>query len=281
MSDTHARGKTAIVLIGGGMRSAYSAGFLYALATKLGIQHPDIMIAASGSAGSAFYFAAGQYESGKHIWTELLSTPLFLSHPRVWRVMQIDYLIDTVFKKQDPLDFSAFRRSQTEMIVAVTNTKTGNAEFLDARKSSQPLELLRATKAHPVLYRKTVEIDGERYIDGAMGMTPQIITDEAVRRGARGILCINEMTSRRTLVAHTLRVGRYVAPSHLRTVLKQYPLATPVPMVPRDVKLLYIFPGKLPVSRLSRNKKALFDTFERGAADALAREKELRSLFNV
>lgn len=82
------------------MRSAHGGGFLCALAQELGIATPDILVASSGDAGNILYFSAGQYESIKRIWEKLLSTPKFISPWRFWRVMDIDYLIDTVFKER-------------------------------------------------------------------------------------------------------------------------------------------------------------------------------------
>ncbi len=40
MSETTSHGKTAIILIGGGMRSAHGGGFLYALGKELSITKP-------------------------------------------------------------------------------------------------------------------------------------------------------------------------------------------------------------------------------------------------
>ena len=93
-------GKTAIICAGGGMRSAHGGGFLYALGTQLNIR-PDIIVASSGNAGNAIYFCAEQFDDLKNIWLERLSTSKFISFLRPFRVMDIDYLVDEVFKKQD------------------------------------------------------------------------------------------------------------------------------------------------------------------------------------
>ena len=41
------------------MRSAHGAGFLYALAMRLGITAPDVMVGSSDDAGNVPYFSAG------------------------------------------------------------------------------------------------------------------------------------------------------------------------------------------------------------------------------
>src|SRR3989338_10270539 len=117
------RDLTAIVCSGGGMRSAHGAGFLYALATQLGLTAPDVMVGSSGDAGNVLYFSAGQYESLKRIWTELLSTPKFISPLRFWRVMDINYLVDTVFKEQERLDTDALGLSAIRWFVSIEDSR--------------------------------------------------------------------------------------------------------------------------------------------------------------
>ena len=48
-------GKTAIVCLGGGMRSAYGAGFLYVLGKDLALK-PDLVVGSSGDVPNLFYF---------------------------------------------------------------------------------------------------------------------------------------------------------------------------------------------------------------------------------
>lgn len=103
---------TTIVTSGGGMWCAYSAGVLDALARELNFTSLDIAGAASGSVGNLFYYLAGQIGVGKRIWTTYLPTKEFVrffSRP----ALQIDYLIDTVFRKLVPLDEQAFTASPT------------------------------------------------------------------------------------------------------------------------------------------------------------------------
>src|ERR1700690_2672994 len=119
MRGTHT---TAIVCSGGGMRSAHGAGFLCALGTMLNITSPDVIVGTSGNAANSFYFIAGQYDFLKAAWTGgNLSTSKFISLLRPTRVIDIDYLIDIVFKKELPLDTEALAHSPIEYYVPLTN----------------------------------------------------------------------------------------------------------------------------------------------------------------
>ena len=97
------KGKTAVVVSGGGMKCAYSAGALVALGEKLHITTPDILIAASGGVGNSFYYLAGQYADIRKAWSRYLPSRDFIRYfpfPNI----RIDYLIDEVFKRLLPLD---------------------------------------------------------------------------------------------------------------------------------------------------------------------------------
>ncbi|OGG51955.1 hypothetical protein A3C18_01800 [Candidatus Kaiserbacteria bacterium RIFCSPHIGHO2_02_FULL_54_11b] len=243
------------------MRSAYSAGFLYTLGARLNITTPNIIVAASGSAGASLYFATHQYEANKRIWTQLLSTTRFIFLPRLWRIMNIDYLVDVVFKQQELFNESSLKQSPTAIFVAVRNVDTGQTEFLDATRSPEPLELLRATKAIPILYRKTVRLGGKTYIDGGVGLKTQTMLDKVLQMGAKRILFINE-----------------TSPAGIWRFFGLQETSIDNLLYPSDVNLLYLKPGKLPARRMTRSKVRLSETFDRGVRDALARAEELRTL---
>ncbi len=77
--------------------------FLVGLQKEFSLQ-PSIIIAASGSAANACYFASGQYAEIERIWKSRLASRKFFSPLRFWKVVDIDYLVDEIFKKLEPLD---------------------------------------------------------------------------------------------------------------------------------------------------------------------------------
>ena len=102
--------KIALILSGGGMAASYNFGALLALVEKYQFISPDIVITGSGSAGTASYYIAGQHNS--NIWGDLLSTKKFINFLRFWKIIDIDYLIDEIFKKQDPLQSEKIHQSK-------------------------------------------------------------------------------------------------------------------------------------------------------------------------
>ena len=272
---------TAIVCSGGGMRSAHGAGFLYALATKLGITSPDIMIGSSGDAGNVMYFSAGQVEGMKRIWTELLSTPKFISPLRFWRVMDIDYLVDTVFKKQERLDTDALGFSAIRWFVSIEDFDTGRTRYVSAQDALDPFEILRATTADPIIFGRKIPIAEKRYIDGELGPILQDHVTQALRQGVKKILVLNH-TSPRTTVTRTIMRG-YAAhlPHGMRDAIIRDISTNVFAMKAPSAHVIAVAPKNLFAGRLTRNQKKLQMTFDQGVQDALAIENDLRELFTV
>ena len=274
---THAE-KTAIILMGGGMRSAHGAGFLYTLATELGITTPDIMIGGSGDAGNVAYFAAGQYASLRHIWCDLLSTSRFISLLRPWRVMNVDYVIDTVFKKLDPLDTEALQQSPIDWHLSLTDYANGAAHYIGKDDNVDLFETLRASKAIPLLYGKKVPIEGRLYFDGEVGRTLAEHAHKAKQLGASRIVVINH--GGHSLVEETVlqAFGGFVSPGLQHAITKQVTNHTTCVYIP-GAQVYCVAPKNLPAGVATRNKQQLRATFARGVADARAMKEDLRELF--
>ena len=262
------------------MRSSHGAGFLYALATKLKITSPDIMIGSSGDAGNVMYFSASQYESMKRIWTQLLSTPKFISFLRPWRIMDIDYLVDTVFKKEDPLDVDRLASTSIKWFVPIEDFDTGRTRYASAIDALDPFEVLRATTAMPVAYGKKVRIANKRYVDGELGPTLQDHITHALRQGAKRILVINHTTpfdliSRAVLEGYAAHIPQGMRDAIIRDI------STDVfQMTAPGAQVIVVVPQSLPAGHLTRNKEKLQATFNRGISDALALQDDLLKLFN-
>jgi predicted patatin/cPLA2 family phospholipase len=273
------KNKTAIVMAGGGMRSAHGAGFLYALATKLQITSPDILVATSGNAGNALYYAAKQYESGKKVWGGLLSTVDFISFRHFHPTMDVDYLVDTVFKKQEPLDTQSLAQSPIQWFIAVTELDTSKTRYLTAADHLDPFEILRAAKAIPVFFGKSVKLLGKNYSDGEFGSTLEEQVAKAIEQGANRIVVINNVPPHDFVTRWLMKLYAKRQPPGLRRALLHDLYTESVCMTIPGASIVCVFPKKLPARVATRDKAKLIATFDRGYADALALEKELRILF--
>ena len=181
--------KIALVLSGGGMKCAYTAGVLTGLMQAYPRFMPDIIIAESGAAGSAVYFAAGQDRHALQTWLSLCNNKKFIN---LWRrpVMDVDYLVDTIFKLQHPFDIDALQKTPVDITFPVLNAQTGETTYISPKPPCDTYAAVKAAKAIPVLYGKTVTIEGREYIDGAFGSYVSDHVLEAERRGATHIIVV-------------------------------------------------------------------------------------------
>lgn len=166
-ASPHRRASTLLVE-GGGLRGAFSAGALAELSGPGGPRFDDVVAVSSG-APTAAYLVAGQIHDGVRIWEEHTHGDQLIS-PANWLrgspLMDIDRLV-SVFERVIPLDTERLRAADTRCWVVVTDCRTGKAELVRATPENT-FGLLKATMAIPVGYGKVVDIEGVPYVDGGV-----------------------------------------------------------------------------------------------------------------
>lgn len=88
------------------MRCGYTGGVLNALAKELNFTAPEIVIGGSGGASSLLYYLTQQYKDIENAAVNLLSSPQLISLLRLRKIVDVDYLIDVIYKKLIPLDLA-------------------------------------------------------------------------------------------------------------------------------------------------------------------------------
>jgi predicted patatin/cPLA2 family phospholipase len=162
------RRRVALVVEGGGLRGAFSAGVLAAW-DRLAPRPADFVYATSAGAPSAAYLATGQIDLAIRLWENRthahhLVSPMHLFKGRP--LMDIDRLV-AEFQGPHALDLAAFPQSKTKVFIAVTNCRTAGADYLKLTPDNA-LQVLRATMALPLAYGQVVTIHGQPYVDGGV-----------------------------------------------------------------------------------------------------------------
>lgn len=183
MTGPETRG-LGLVLEGGGMRGAYTAGVLDAFLDEH--IHIPYVIGVSAGANAGSDYVAGQRERNYRVFVELVGDRRYagfanLLRERSWFGM--DFLFRTLPDELAPFDYEAFARSSQIFTVGVTDCTTGRpAHFRhhdhDPRWFVQTVQ--RASSSLPVL-SPPVEIEGRRYLDG--GLSDPIPIDRAIGDG--------------------------------------------------------------------------------------------------
>lgn len=259
--------KLAIVTEGGGMKGSYSAGVLCALAEIYNLRDPDILVGSSGSTGSLAYYVAGQYDFLKIIWTNLLVNPKFLSLKRFYKIMDIDYLIDVIFKKEAKLDVYKITQSNSRLFISATENKTGKLKYFT--NNDNILEALRASSALPVFYNKKVNIDNVEYIDGAISSPLKVNIDKAISEGAKKLIIIRDSQDVLGNAKIPWYIYYFLIKRNLKKLVRQYYLSNIKNIESqKEINTIIISPScKLLISTLDNKKEHLEDSFNLGYKD--------------
>lgn len=167
----NAQKKTGLIVEGGGMKCAYSAGILDAFMD----QHItfDYCIGVSGGAGNAASFVAGQKGRNIRFYTKHTHSPKYFgirSLLKTGNLFGLQYIYGDLTNSagEDPLNFSAILKNPTEFEVVATNALTGEVRYFEKSDMKQDdYRAIMASCAIPVACRP-VMINGIPYYDGGI-----------------------------------------------------------------------------------------------------------------
>jgi predicted patatin/cPLA2 family phospholipase len=159
---------TGLVLEGGGMRGAYTAGVLdYFLEFK--IEFPNIYGVSAGALNGASYKSKQQGRSITY-FTKFLDGDDYASPKYMLRdgnYFNIDFVYGKVPNEILPVDYETFRNNSAKLFVVVANIKTGEAEYFQVTDLEKQMDYVRASASLPI-YSTPVIIDGKMYLDGGI-----------------------------------------------------------------------------------------------------------------
>lgn len=180
--------KRALIVEGGAMRGIFSIGVLDVLIEKNFYDFDQCIGVSAGSTAVASYLA-GMQGRNYLITTDYSTRDEFISLSKYLRgkhFMDLDWLWNHC-ETHYPLDVSKILDRGIEFKIGVTNVNTGLIEYIKPTKDNA-IDLLKASCALPLVYRKPVIVEGTAYMDG--GIADPIPVEEAIRSGAKEIIII-------------------------------------------------------------------------------------------
>ncbi len=163
--------KRALIVEGGGMRGAHSAGALSELSQHMASTDFDVVCGSSAGSCTAAYWVAEQPELFETIWGDYLHGRRFIQFRRLLLpgpVMNLDYLLDEIFIHEAPLNIKQIATSSIDFFITTTDCHTGKAVYFHNKKKIPILHALRAGAAMPVAYPVPVAIETGLYADGGI-----------------------------------------------------------------------------------------------------------------
>lgn len=269
----------AIITSGGGLRCSFGVGVMLALAENLGIREPSYLISCSGSAGTGTYFVSKQYDSIRNIWSNLLSTKKFVRISRFWKMIDIDYLVDKVFKKQAPLDLETFHSSPIHYLIPALNRQTGKIDYFSNRDGTDIYEVMRATKAMPIAFKLSpnVYINDSTYCDSCLSSSAENHLEKAVELGAEKVLIVDNSvkSSSDDFEDRFFKLWVSAQDRDFKRNYAQAELKARDYQLPAEIEFFNIRPKEpLAVSTLNNNQQSLIASIKQGY-DETSSNKEL------
>ena len=183
--------KTGLVVEGGGMRCAYSAGLLDRFMEN-GITFDYCIGVSAGSANTASY-VAGQKGRNIRFYTEHVGDPRYFglrSFFKTGDIFGLEYIYGDLTNSdgKDPIDYQAILDSPMEFKIVATNALTGKPEYFDkSQMIKDDYRHIMASCAIPAACRP-VEVEGNKYYDG--GVADSIPVQRALDDGCERLVVI-------------------------------------------------------------------------------------------
>lgn len=178
-------GTVDLVIEGGAMRVAYALGVLEVVqASELSDRVGEIYTSSAGTIAALGFVGADLRPFADALLPKLSGTR-FINPRRVGKVVDVDYLVEVVLSSIDIK--KAFAADQAGVTVSMVHARSGLAEYARLT-ASNAAQLLRATMAIPVLYGRTVRVNGQQYVDG--GVVDPVPVAQAVAHGNGGAIGI-------------------------------------------------------------------------------------------
>ncbi|MDO4478107.1 MAG: patatin family protein [Lachnospiraceae bacterium] len=176
--------KLGLVIEGGGMKCAYSAGILDAFLDD-NITF-DYVIGVSAGAANAASFLAKQRGRNKRFYTEFINDPDYMGVRHFLKTGEffgLSYIYQTLSNTggRAELDFKTLKENPAEFVVPATDAVTGKPHYFQKADMAQDdYRVIMASSALPALSRP-VSLNGHLYYDG--GVTDAIPVDKALADG--------------------------------------------------------------------------------------------------
>ncbi len=160
--------EVALFLEGGGIRGSFTAGVLEVF-EKANLQFPSITGCSAGAV-NGLYFACGSCDVLFEVWTKYVPTRRFINVARFLQggpLMDVADLVHSIVLTEMPPQWE--KLTVDSLRVCTTNVNTGDSVKFNILSPSDTI-FLEASAAIPVIYNRTIWVDGCGYVDGGLSL---------------------------------------------------------------------------------------------------------------
>ena len=280
--------KKGLVMEGGAMRGMFTAGVIDVM-----MEQGIVLDGAIGvSAGAAF---GCNYKSGQ-IGRVIRYNTRFAADKRYGGFQVLlktgdyyskEFCYEEVPNKYDPFDYDAFQKNPMEFYVVCTDVDTGRAEYHRYEgRHDHGLEWIRASASMPLVSRM-VEIDGRKFLDGAMADSIPVRFFESIGYDRNMVILTQPLgfQKKKDRLLPLMKLWYRKYPELVRAIMtrdRQYNESLQyIRRREAEGKLLVIRPPqKLPIERTEKDPAVLRQVYEMGRKEAEANIRKIQDFFS-
>ncbi|MCA1027297.1 patatin family protein [Cytobacillus sp. FSL W7-1323] len=267
--------QTALVLEGGGMRAAYSAGVMELFLDK-GITFPYVIGVSAGAANAASYLSK-QKGRNKKVSVEYVSDPRYFSlrnYRKSKQLFGMDFIFDEIPNKLVPYDYEAFSHGKSEFIIGTTDCLSGEAVYYGKKDYGENLLLLLKASSSLPFIAPEISFNNRMLLDGGIADSIPIRKAQADGYDKAVVVLTRPKGYRKkpSRMSFLLRRKYPQYPGLQRAMMNRYKMynETVEYLEEQEKKgqVMIIRPEKVDVGRMERDLKKLSAFYEQGYKDA-------------
>ena len=273
--------KTYLVLEGGGMRGAYTAGVLDCF-MDLSISFLDIVGVSAGVCNDSSY-VSNQYKRSYDVLKTFSQDKRYLSVENLVKTgsaFGTTFIFDTIPNQLMPFDYPAFKDSSVSLRAVCTNLETGMPAYFKVNDLKKDINLMIASCALPLI-SKGVTIDKDVYYDG--GVADPIPIEYALYHSDFQVAVLTRPKGyrKRKLLSSRIASTRYIHHKSFSKALRQRSEVYNRSLerledLAQQNKALIIRPSKdLGLNRFEKDFSKLEELYYMGYSDALKHKEQL------
>ncbi|RDW16144.1 patatin family protein [Oceanobacillus arenosus] len=278
-----------LLLEGGGMRCAYTAGVLDLFLDK-GIEFPVVATASAGALIGSSYITK-QRDRNHKLLKAVGKSPESISFLKMIREKELfgmDYIFDKIPRELVPIDFLAFQDSAAKFIIGTTNIDTGRPIYFDQFDTLEDLiKITRASCSLPVLASSIFHQEVELMDGGVSDPIPiKPLLEQGLKRNVVILTRNKGYIKRGTMLNWFFRRFFKEKPELIRLLRDRHhtynqTMQTLVEMEKRN-EVLFIQPEQpLKASRIEKSQKKLEELYKQGYSEAKNNIDALKRFINT
>ncbi|CAE6946389.1 patatin family protein [Vibrio sp. B1FLJ16] len=264
-------GTRALIVEGGAMRGVFSCGILDHFLAQNFSPFDSFWGVSAGASNLAAYLANMPGRNLK-IYLDYSLRKEFITPSRLFLggdMMDLDWMWKITLKDLG-IDKEVLQADPRPFFLGVTRQDTGQAEYLTPDVELLA-ETMKASSAVPILYRKGVPLNGNRYVDG--GVADAIPVEEAIKRGATKIMVLRSRpasyrkskTKFNSITKRMLRDTPALIQPMLTRDLRYNQALSVINNPPEGIDVIQVCPPEtFKLKRLSRSPEPLRAAYELG-----------------